>query len=508
MAGSLRIWTMTFVIVLLAIVSLPLSLFSATPFLNVFPDSPRIPGVTYSGESSYTQVYTPSGSQWAPGLDEREVFFASLKHSEDSDSSWEIRIGKGGQLYSIRGPFGESQAPQAQPDAHWVDQIFQLVGVDRTRNKTTPGHAYFIHQAGVYLDDPLLKTTFYSPILASEFDAIEHKVSVLAWGQQAHIPNVHQAGLLYYEQLKDLGGGIIEITYVIYNFGTNTIDYLNTPWGGVRKSALPVTIMSRPDGSFQTVSALWGDMKWVNLDATRGWIAWTRNSSDPQSPTLALVAGKDNRPRPRYQSAPARFRYGTGAAQDDFEAFEFDPFAQLQSGTGMFFRVYLVIGSLSRVESLADTLTGWAQWGPLNFDDKTAFVPLYSKSLNGQTILDLDPEAAAGPIFYTFAQPLTNSSPLFVLRDTNSHKLRLTTDPCELCIIVRLGGRDSAYKPYAGNVEFVAFLGYVVPKRYVRGNAGAYLKIRDILKDPFYFPAKKKNNNLRAFATKPLSGKP
>ena len=62
----------------------------------------------------------------------------------------------------------------------------------------------------------------------------------------------------------------------------------------------------------------------------------------------------------------------------------------------MFFRVYLVIGSLSRVESLADTLTGWAQWGPLNFDDKTAFVPLYSKSLNGQTILDLDPEAAAG----------------------------------------------------------------------------------------------------------------
>ena len=84
MAGSLRIWTMTFVIVLLAIVSLPLSLFSATPFLNVFPDSPRIPGVTYSGESSYTQVYTPSGSQWAPGLDEREVFFASLKHSEDS----------------------------------------------------------------------------------------------------------------------------------------------------------------------------------------------------------------------------------------------------------------------------------------------------------------------------------------------------------------------------------------------------------------------------------------
>src|ERR1700722_20202918 len=96
-------------------------------FLNVFPPSPAIPGLSYSGQLAYTQTYTPSGSTWAPGLNETEVFFAGLTHSESTDNSWQIRMGKGGQLYSIRGLFGESQAPQAQPDAHWIDQIFQFI---------------------------------------------------------------------------------------------------------------------------------------------------------------------------------------------------------------------------------------------------------------------------------------------------------------------------------------------------------------------------------------------
>jgi hypothetical protein len=153
------------------------------------------------------------------------VFFASLKHTENADNSWEIRIGKGGQLYSIRGLFGESQAPQGQPDAHWIDQIFQLVGVNRALNKSTVNHAYFVHQAGDYLDDPILKSTFSSPMLASDFDGADKAGYALNWGQQAHIPNVNQAGLLYYERIKDLGSGVIEWTYVIYNFAHDPIDY-------------------------------------------------------------------------------------------------------------------------------------------------------------------------------------------------------------------------------------------------------------------------------------------
>src|ERR1700676_3993192 len=70
-------------------------------FLKVFPPSPAIPNLVYTGQFSHTQSYSPSGSVWAPNLDEREVFFASLKHVESAGNSWEVRIGKGGQLYSI-----------------------------------------------------------------------------------------------------------------------------------------------------------------------------------------------------------------------------------------------------------------------------------------------------------------------------------------------------------------------------------------------------------------------
>jgi hypothetical protein len=483
--------------VLLAIAAAPALLFSKSSVLDIFPKSPDIPELRYSGNFSYTQVYMPSGSQWAPGLDEQEVFFASLKHYNDFESSWEIRLGKGGQLYSIRGSFGEGQAPQNQPNAHWIDQIFQLVGVNRARNKNTPGHPYFIHQAGDYLNDPILKSTFYSPMLANEFDVSDRTASALIWGQQAQIPNVNPAGLLYYERLKDLGSGVIEITYVIYNFGEDIIDYLNTPWGGVRKSALPVTLISKPDGSVRSISAAWDDLQWVDLDASAGWIAWTQDSSNPFSPTLALVAGRDNHPRPPYQLAPARFRYGTGEPKHDFEAVEFDPFATLKPGAGMFFRVYMAIGPLQRIQSLANGLAQHAKWGPINFDPGAAtLLPVYLRRSNGQTVVSAEPQQDHAPIFYTFAQPVPHSLPLFALHEANSGKSRLSADPCELCTRTKLSRRDYAYKPYAGNRGNLEFLGYVVPKRHAQNGVRAYVKIADSVRDHTYFSAKGKNKDL------------
>ena len=38
------------------------------------------------------------------------------------------------------------------------------------------------------LDDPILKTTFYSPILATAFDASDHAVSALSWGNRLTFP--------------------------------------------------------------------------------------------------------------------------------------------------------------------------------------------------------------------------------------------------------------------------------------------------------------------------------
>jgi len=477
------------------------SLGADADFFKLFPASPVIANLPYSGQASYTQVYAPSGSTWATGLNETEVFFASLKHTENADNSWETRIGKGGQLYSIRGLFGESQAPQGQPDAHWIDQIFQLIGVNRALNLATADHAYFVHQAGDYLDDPILKSTFYSPMLASSFDPAANAAYALSWGQQAHIPNVNHAGLLYYERVKDLGAGVIEVTYVIYNFGPDLIDYHDTPWGGVRKSTLPVTLASNPDGSFKTVSALFGDGLSLNLKDTGGWIAWTQNAGDKTSPTLALVMGKDTVPMPSYQYAPARFRYGTGPTADDFEVVEATPFVNQTPGTAYYFRVYLVAGMQGNVQKLANSLAPSASKGPVTFTEDTSDLePIYTQvAANGQTILTTTPQSGQTPAFYTYAEPVANSLPLFVLKSSSSGMLRLSTDPCELCTTVPLGS-DTIYKPYDGTVQYVGFLGYVLPAQSQKSKAPIYESMLSLVTDRSYFPASSVNQTLQVVA--------
>ncbi len=483
---------------------LPLSLFAAdNQFFNLFPQSPAIPGLSYSGQLAYSQTYTPSGSTWAPGLDEHEVFFAGLKHAESSDNSWEVRIGKGGQLYSIRGLFGESQAPQGQPNAHWIDQVFQFIGVNSALNGSTAGHAYFVHQAGDYLDDPILKSTFYSPMLANSFDAASNAAYALNWGQQAHIPDVNRSGLLYYERVKDLGSGVIELTYVVYNFGTDVIDYQDSPWGGVRKSVLPVTLGSNPDGSSKVISALFGAGTFYNLNASGGWIAWTQNATNPSSPALALVVGKDTLPLPSYEKAQGRIRYGTGPTQDDFEVAEVTPFFAQNPGSAYYFRVYLVAGALGKVQNLANTLAPYAARGPLTLtEDSVDLLPLYLQTANGQNTLTATPQADQSPALYTYAQPVPNSLPLFILRSTVTGQLRLSTDPYELCAPVPFGSNEVVYKPYDGTVQYAGFLGYVLPTQHAKSKAETYANLLDVVTDRSYLPSNVINATLKAVAAR------
>jgi len=470
--------------------------------LKIFPPGPSVPGLTFSGQLDYAATYSFSGASWRLGLDEREVFFAAMKHGEGTGTDWEIRIGKGGQLYSIWGPFGEAEPPQSQPNDHWVDQIFQLVGVDTHLNVDKPGHRYFIHQAGDYLDDPILKTTFYSPMLASNFNRVDRSASFLNWGQQAHIPNVNPAGLLYYERFKDLGSGVIEATYVVYNFGRDTVDYLSAPWGGVRKTSLPVTLMSAPDGSARVVSGMFGEPNLIDLKDTGGWIAWTQDATAASSPTLALVVGWDGNPRPDYQTAPARFNWGYAGPQYNFEVVDVDPFVKHTPGSAFYFRVYYVVGALAQVQNLANRLAPYAARGPLNFtQDSADLLPVYRKAQGGQTVLTASAPAGKTPAFYTYAEPVANSLPLFVLREASTGRLRLSTNPCEICTNIR-SGNDTIVKPYDGTVGYVGFLGFVLPAEFIQSKRPTYDSLLDRVTDRSYLPETSVNRVLRVVTQK------
>ena len=109
---------------------------------------------------------------------EEALFQTRMTHTDTTGNgrSWEVRFGKGGNIYSLYAPnlYGEAMPPQAHVNAPWIDEVHQLVSVNLGLNNPNPScqdnpkSCYFIHQAGAYQrDSPYTDDKpFYSPSLA------------------------------------------------------------------------------------------------------------------------------------------------------------------------------------------------------------------------------------------------------------------------------------------------------------------------------------------------------
>ena len=275
----------------------------AASVLDVFPDT-GVPGA--AGKSSCTFTYAPSGSSWTDGVNEKDVFLASIQ-----GDGWQMGVGKGGQIYSLRGPYGESVPPQ-RAASPWNDEVWQsvvtseeLIGPvqdyqnanrkewDKIWNATFP-LMYFVHQAGIYTkgagtDGGAVAAPFYSPCLRKRWNPETRTLELVNWMQQARTPCVWKSGVLIYTAYRDLGKGVVEVNQVLHNFGAETLTFLNTPWGGVRDSSLPNVVISNPDGSWEKTGGVygWTDIPTRHLVDTGGWMAWTQ---DPDSQASAVQA--------------------------------------------------------------------------------------------------------------------------------------------------------------------------------------------------------------------------
>lgn len=474
----------------------------AAALLSVFPPS------TYHadapGESHLTLEFEPSAGPWVEGVDERAVFQAAITHEQDALNSFELRMGKGGQVYSLAGAFGESVPPSWRANgatSPWNDEVWQFVSVCSRYNMAKDPPAwldaaapfavtYFIHNSGCYLDDADsdLKN-LYCPLLASRHDPDERSYAQVNWGLVPQMRTVHRSPLLYYTQVRDIGEGIIELTWVVHNFSTRedvVFDYHNAPWGGTRVSSLPLYYSTTPDGGLlledpQAPRARNG----IDVRETAGFsIACAEGT--PDSPALALVYGRDQHREAeqqrrdndepyvqargtvyrawragavRYQDQWADFANLPANSFRNYDVAEIIPRLRLAPQSTIWHRSYLVVGGRERCRELAAELVEHVDYGARAFPAGEA------------PLVDV-PGRGDGPGFHLFAHPVAGTLPVFALRDKRTGQVACTTDPYRytpqepLDLDVPADHPDADYWRHAvgyqldGQTEFLGLLGF------------------------------------------------
>lgn len=458
---------------------------AATAILDVFPLSVAEVPAADRGKTTITLAYTPSGSIWAEGLDESQVFLAELAHQQGPADSFKLRVGQGGQIYSLRGPFGES-VPPSYRDARndrspWNDEVWQFVAVcSKYNGPKSLEHAgpvpeafarrladlpyqstFFIHNSGAYIPGDAAVASLYCPLLAFEADAEQRTIRTLNWGLVPQVRTIHRSPVLFYGQTRDVGDGIIELTWVVHNFSTEGIvfDFLNAPWGGTRRSSLPVQGIAKPPGGapdgadpLEQLGPRADSGVMVNARDTGGWrLASATAATD--SPSLALVFGRDRhldaerakaaRGEPHSQTGPGLLRdhlahypayehkwqdWQTRPENSfrNYDVIEFIPRLKLVPQATIWYRVFLVVNRRDRAAELAGSLVDKVDYGLVTFDPaSTPLLPVHIR--DGRVV---DPALAEGPpTFELYARPVPGSLPLFLLEDTATGQEMISTDP-------------------------------------------------------------------------------
>jgi hypothetical protein len=453
--------------------------------LSLFPDS-KAPTADLS-KSEFSLNFNYRGdvhydiSKWIPEIDEKEVFHARMIHRSVEERSWDFGIGKGGQLYSMISSFGEAIAPQTMV-GRWTDEVWQmtsiigaLLGRDIPKEKGKEEITNTFMQSGLYIRD---KETpyFYSPILAEDVDLSRRTYSVLCW-QIIPDPSINRSGMLCYNQYRDLGDGVIEVTYIVYNFGNHPLDNVS-PWGGVRTSVFPEQVISNPDGTYR----FWMPPEYgvgqdfiMHTNKTGGWAAMTQNASNPYAHSLGIVFGKLEA-KPGYSDQGYYTSGLTGYSKRDYTVQSTAINIKDKPDHAHLQRMYFVLGPLGDVAKKANQLAEYAIYDPISFSEKdTPLVDLYLHTdPQGKSILSRKkPKEDSEKMGQVYSYPVPHSAPLFVIRDNETKELFVTTDPYARCAtepFVNPLTPDSpqfnhyenrkVYKPYLRKTEWVEFLGF------------------------------------------------
>jgi len=426
---------------------------------SAFPDS-TVEGNYASLRTRILRLYqsnNKSGSEWSVKYNETAVMdgvISSISQLEKNASNdWKLRIGLGGQIYSLATPaLGETVPPQYRSSdggqwAPWVDEVWQTVSV---YNKD--GDSKFNHSAGIYIKDPILTEPFYTPRLATEIDEPNKSFYSMNWMQPAGklYTEDNPSHIINLTKYKDLGDGVIEVTLGMYNFGsTEVYNYHNMPWGGVRRTALEYNYTANIDQTTYTqMTGNFGVPDFAtrtvfDTDQTGGWTTFCSENSGDYGQSMGVVFGKDEQLENTYQKNRIRQGYTKLTPESgetdwrNYTVFTLNVRHYLSQGEGIWTRQYFVFG-----ETRADVEN---KIKSKNLVDNTLFEDMNitedSVDLIGYQIatknVDVDGTIeekfdrvirGKSPVFYLYSAPVSGSIPIFEMVKANGERI-ITHNP-------------------------------------------------------------------------------
>ncbi|GAQ83807.1 hypothetical protein KFL_001630050 [Klebsormidium nitens] len=355
------------------------------------------------------------------GLGENAVFFRSLKHHGDHE--WELRIGPSGHVYSIKTSTSGGaelvccQASQTQ----WMDRVLQSCVSDLRY----PG-AYTLQQAGSYPQKSPNPFPLYSPNLGVSTGALDRGISVVTLPQQAQIYERDLADknfwqwVLLQQHLRDIGNGIVELTYVFHNFGPFDLQFVDAPWGGFKFSQFPQYAVGEKTGGyhFEDHSGAWEYTPPAD-SSSGGWMAFAK-TQDAAADAIGIVYAPNQNTQPWPQSL---IRFGR-LPTEDLNVIEHihmnQPWekvtAALPAGGVFYARYYMVLNSVGNIAGAVPDLQQHVSKGPLQFSAaETGFMSV----------------GAPIPVtsWYPIDHPLPHSLPLFLLKYVSTGQTVVSTSP-------------------------------------------------------------------------------
>lgn len=323
-------------------------------------------------EVSTTSEFSPSEGPWASPGPEESVFLRAFRTVDLQGRPIEFRIGKGGHLYSIQSAIGELVPPQWR-DARrnmlspWNDEVWQSVAVTREPEKI------FVHQSGCYVKAG--EAPIYAPCLAQSWSPEEKTFTMLSWGMVPQTSSPLVSEVLYYSRYRFAARGVLEVTVGIFDFGKSGYPWLNTPWGGVRQTALGELWMADPNerGAAKRLDPLprFGETGSTDFAPnTGGWMAFAEESGAEDRYAVGLTFGRDDFPTsgidpallPRAKTL-LRFGWAGGKSEQvakatrNYSVAVVVPRFGVAPGRAVWWRYYMVFGAF---DSLKKECVDWA----------------------------------------------------------------------------------------------------------------------------------------------------